>query len=158
MMDDSQRPIAVRPATVADADTIAAFQMQMAWETERVRLDPDTVHCGVTTVFAVASRGAYRIAERAGAGVGCMLLTPEWSDWRNRTMLWIQSVYVIPEFRRQGVFRAFYRHAQQMVRDDPSLGGLRLYVEKSNLGAQETYAALGMNGEHYRMFEWMKPA
>ena len=158
-MADVQKPlVAVRSATPADAETIAGFQERMAWETEGLRLDPETVRRGVDGVFAVAGRGTYLVAESGGLVAGCTLLTTEWSDWRSRTVLWIQSVYVVPEFRRRGVFRAIYAHVRQMVLDDPSLAGVRLYVEKGNVGAQRTYAALGMDGGHYQMFEWMKPA
>lgn len=146
----------VRPASADDAAAIADFQILMARETEEMELDPATVRAGVTAVFADSSKGAYYVAEAGGRVVGSLLTVPEWSDWRNRTVLWIHSVYVVPQHRRRGVFRALYQFLRTKVEADPALGGLRLYVEQNNVIAQRTYAQLGMDGEHYRLFEWMK--
>jgi GNAT superfamily N-acetyltransferase len=128
----------------------------MARETESFELDLPTVRKGVAAVFADSSKGRYFIAESGGEIVGGLLTVPEWSDWRNGTVLWIHSVYVIAEFRRRGVFRAMYSHLKSMVDHDPALRGLRLYVHRDNGVAQSTYAHLGMDGEHYKLFEWMK--
>jgi ribosomal protein S18 acetylase RimI-like enzyme len=84
------------------------------------------------------------------------MITYEWSDWRNRNIWWIQSVYVKPEARRKGVYAAMYAHIKNLVQADPSIGGIRLYVDKTNTPAQHTYSKLGMNGDHYQVFEWMK--
>lgn len=128
----------------------------MAHETENLTLDEHTVAAGVRTVLDDSARGRYWMAELDGQLVGCLLALPEWSDWRNGTVLWIHSVYVRPEFRRRGVFRALYRHLARIVERDASLKGLRLYVDKGNLAARKTYEALGMDGEHYQLYEWLK--
>ncbi len=155
-MDPSQADIHVRPAAAHDHGTIVAFQCRMAHETENLTLDEGTVEAGVRTVLDEPARGCYWVAELNGHVVGCLLTLPEWSDWRNGTVLWIHSVYVLPEFRRRGVYRALYRHVARIVERDASLKGLRLYVDKSNLPARKTYEALGMDGEHYQLYEWLK--
>jgi GNAT superfamily N-acetyltransferase len=151
--------LTIRAARDADAETIAQFQERMALETEDLRLEPATVRRGVRAVLADPSRGAYWIAQRAGeAGevVGCLLTVPEWSDWRDGTVLWIHSVYVVPGARRTGVFSALYAHLRRRVEQSSKLRGLRLYVDRDNDRAQRVYRALGMDGEHYRLYEWMK--
>jgi GNAT superfamily N-acetyltransferase len=110
----------------------------------------------VHAVYGDPGKGHYYVAEVDGQVAGSLLTIDEWSDWRNGTVLWIHSVYVRPEFRRRGVFRALYAHLKQKVESDAGLRGLRLYVEKDNRVAQNTYADLGMDGEHYKLFEWMK--
>jgi len=146
----------VRPATPGEADTIVQFQLRMAMESENMRLEPAVVSRGVRAVFDDPAKGRYWVAEADGQVAGCLLTVPEWSDWRNGTVLWIHSVYVRPEFRRRGAFRAMYEHLRRMVQADPALKGLRLYVDTGNTPAQKTYQAVGMDGEHYRMYEWMK--
>jgi GNAT superfamily N-acetyltransferase len=148
--------ICIRPATRSDAPTLVDFQVRMAAETEGMTLDPQTVTLGVAALFDHPERGQYYMAEEDGSPAGCLLTIPEWSDWRNGTVLWIHSVYVRPEFRRRGVFRAFYASLRRKVESDPTLKGLRLYVDKRNTSAQNTYTAMGMNGEHYQLFEWLK--
>jgi RimJ/RimL family protein N-acetyltransferase len=111
----------------------------------------------VAAVFADPSRGRYWIAERSGRTVACLLTTYEWSDWRDGVILWIQSVYVVPEERGRGVYRALYERLRQQVEESPGLKGIRLYVEKRNAAAQRVYERLGMTREHYEMFEWLKP-
>jgi GNAT superfamily N-acetyltransferase len=148
----------VRPAAPTDADTIVQFQLRMAMETEGLCLDGDVVALGVAAVFGDQGKGQYWVAQADGQVVGCMMTTPEWSDWRNGTVLWIQSLYVPPEFRRRGVFRAMYEHVRGVVLAGASLKGLRLYVDAGNASAQATYQAMGMDAEHYRMYEWMKSA
>jgi GNAT superfamily N-acetyltransferase len=129
----------------------------MAFETENgLKLDPPTVQLGVTAVMDDPSKGKYWLAEVDGKVVGCLLTVPEWSDWRNGTVLWIHSVYVHPDFRKHGVFKALYHHLKDMVSTSPDLRGLRLYVDKTNTRAQAVYKSLGMNDEHYSLFEWMK--
>ena len=145
-----------RPATRADITTIAEFQLAMALETEQLALDPATVVAGVTGVFEQPERGHYYIAEEDGANVGSLLITREWSDWRNGEVWWIQSVYVVSTARRRGIYAGLYRYVQALVADNPAIRGLRLYVDQTNTAAQAVYTQLGMNGEHYRVFEWMK--
>ena len=138
----------VREATVADAATIAVFNLRMAWETERLRLDPTRVERGVRGVFAVAARGTYFVAEVGGRVVGCLLVTHEWSDWRDGDMWWIQSVYVHDDARRRGVFKAMHAHVRAKAAD-AGVVALRLYVERHNERAKATYAALGMTLADY---------
>jgi len=148
----------IRQAVPADGSTLVEFQLRMAEETEGVALDRAVVTEGVKGVFSDPARGQYVVAEDGGRVVGSLLLTTEWSDWRNGTFLWIQSVYVLPAFRRQGVFSALYRRARQLVEASPALRGLKLYVVKNNVRAQQTYQALGMKGGHFELFEWVKQA
>ena len=111
---------------------------------------------GVHAVFANPSYGRYFVAEAEGRVVASLMITYEWSDWRNGDWWWIQSVYVVPDFRRRGVYAGLYEHVKAMVEAEPSIRGIRLYVDNRNKPAQEVYARLGMEGEHYRVFEWMK--
>lgn len=145
----------VRPAEPAEAPTLVAFQLAMARETEDLELDRSTVEAGVEAVFRDPARGRYWVAVLDGRIVASLLTTPEWSDWRNGTVLWIQSVYVSPGARRRGVYRAMYATLRRRVGEDPSLKGLRLYVETDNIAAQQTYEALGMSRERYLLYEWM---
>jgi len=151
--------LVIRPARPEDAPVISELQLLMARETEELELDAETVDRGVGAVFADRTRGEYFVAEAAEEGgriVGCLMVTPEWSDWRNGTVLWIESLYVVPEMRGRGVYRALYEHLQARVQASPELMGIRLYVDKRNTVAQSVYARLGMTREHYELFEWMK--
>lgn len=147
----------VRKAIKSDIEAIADFQLAMAAETEGISLDPAVVIKGVTSVFDDPSKGNYYVAEENGRVVGSLLTTFEWSDWRNGTVLWIQSVFVLPSYRRKGVYRALYACIQEMVLNNPALFGIRLYADKSNRIAHQAYLRLGMNADHYQTFEWMKP-
>ncbi|HYH06055.1 MAG TPA: GNAT family N-acetyltransferase [Thermoanaerobaculia bacterium] len=155
-MTEMTSEIEYREATPADAPSIVEFQLAMARETEELELDRDILTQGVDAVFANASLGRYFVASSAGRVVASLMITYEWSDWRNGNVWWIQSVYVIPEFRRRGVYAGLYAHVRAMVEETTAIRGIRLYVDERNRGAQEVYARLGMNGEHYRVFEWMK--
>ncbi|MEX0737535.1 MAG: GNAT family N-acetyltransferase [Bacteroidota bacterium] len=146
-------PITIRPATMADSGCIAEFNAMMAKETENLELDPIRLHAGVEALFQDPSRGLYYIAETDGKVVGQLMLTYEWSDWRNGTFWWIQSVYVEKEFRGKGVFRMLYRHIESLARSRNDVCGLRLYVEHHNAAARETYERLGMKKTHYEMYE-----
>jgi GNAT superfamily N-acetyltransferase len=128
----------------------------MAQETEQLQLDRDVVSEGVRGVFQEPARGTYWLAEQDGRIVAVLLAVPEWSDWRNGTVLWMHSLYVIPEARQQGVFRKLYQHLKRQVEISDDLVGLRLYVDKRNKAAQEVYDRLGMTKEHYDLFEWLK--
>ena len=145
-----------RNATPDDIPSIVAFQLAMAEETEQVRLDREVCTAGVAAVFTDAARGRFFVGEKDGAVVGSALITYEWSDWRNGVVWWIQSVFVLPEFRRQGVYAGLYAHIRDLARASSDVRGIRLYVDRRNTAAQEVYARLGMNGEHYQVFEWMK--
>jgi GNAT superfamily N-acetyltransferase len=144
--------VAVRAAERGDIAHIAAWNLAMAWETERKRLDPGVLERGVTAVFDEPRRGFYLVAERDGVPVGCLLVTFEWSDWRGGDFYWIQSVYVVEEARRGGVFRALYDAVAERARGAGAVG-VRLYVETENERAQRTYAGLGMERCHYFMYE-----
>lgn len=146
----------IRPGEPGDAAAIVDFQLRMARETEELGLDPETLRRGVEAVFADPARGRYWIAERGGRTAGCLLTTYEWSDWRNGVILWIQSVYVIPEERGRGVYRALYERVRRQVDESADLKGIRLYVEKRNAAARQVYERLGMTREHYDLFEWLK--
>ncbi len=148
--------IEIRQATKTDADFIISAQVALATETESLSLDRDTVTAGVGAVFDDPAKGTYYIADEDGECIGCLMVTPEWSDWRNATVLWLQSVYVRPEDRGRGVFRALYAHMLELVKSTESIAGLRLYVDKSNSAAMSAYEKLGMDGHHYQTYEWMK--
>ncbi len=150
------RHIAVRTARPDEADSLIGFQLRMADETEKLALDPERIARGVRAVFDDPRRGDYWVAEEAGKILGMLLTTPEWSDWRAGWVLWIQSVYVIPEARGRGVFRDLYARQKARVEADPDLCGLRLYVDRRNGAAARVYEQVGMSREHYEMFEWLK--
>ena len=147
--------IKIRKATKNDIRVISQFQIKMAWETENINLDASVVDSGVKAVFDDSGKGVYWVAEENKDVIASMLMTPEWSDWRNKTVLWFQSVYVIPDYRKKGVFKLMYNELKSYVIDNDNYGGLRLYVDKTNKNAQQVYEKLGMNGDHYRFFEWM---
>ncbi len=147
----------VRKANVSDVTFIVDCQLAMAFETEGIRLDLDVVQKGVAAVLVNDLRGIYYLAEENGTVIGSLLTTYEWSDWRNGTVLWIQSVYIHPQHRRKGVYRSMYRYIQDIVVSDPGLFGIRLYADVSNMAAHQAYLNLGMNDSHYKTFEWMKP-
>jgi ribosomal protein S18 acetylase RimI-like enzyme len=148
--------LAIRPGGPGDAQAIVDFQLRMARETEDVELDRATVERGVAAVLADPAKGSYWVADRGGLAVGGLLTTFEWSDWRDGTVLWIQSVYVVVEERGRGVYRALYEHLRRRVEEDPGLKGIRLYVDRRNAAAQRVYERLGMTREHYELFEWLK--
>ena len=145
----------IRTARVEDAPTIARFQERLAEETEDFRLDPAVVAKGVQAVFDDPSKGAYWVAVDGGEVIASLLTLPEWSDWRNGTVLWIHSVYVLPDHRRRSVFRTLYQGLRERVESSPDLRGLRLFVDKRNTRAKATYESLGMTAEHYELYEWM---
>jgi len=151
--DAKDGAVSVRPATLADAEHLVEFNRAMAWETEQKRLDPAVLGRGVGRVLAEPARGRYWVAESATGVQGGLLVTYEWSDWRDGDWWWIQSVYVRPEARGQGVFSALYRHVERLAREAPQVVGLRLYVERDNRRAQDVYAALGMEDARYVVFE-----
>jgi GNAT superfamily N-acetyltransferase len=147
-----QPALRVRDAGHGDGACIVAFNAAMARETENKELDPDVLRAGVAAVLGEPARGFYLIAECDGAVAGCLMVTFEWSDWRNGEWWWLQSVYVAPPFRRCGVFRALYAEVERRAAERANVIGLRLYVERDNLRAQRTYAAQGMFEEGYRLY------
>ena len=147
--------INVRPAVLEDQTLIATFQQQMANEAEGVSLAADVLEQGVRAALIDPLKGGYLIAELDEEPVGCLLTVREWSDWRNGEVIWIHSLYVTQDARRKGVFKQLYVYLRQMVETDSNLKGLRLYVHRDNTLAQNAYKALGMDGDHYQLFEWM---
>ncbi len=146
-------PTTIRYATLDDAPTIAAFNTAMACETEGKELDPATIQAGVAALFTRPELGFYLVAEQDGKPAACLMITTEWSDWRNGLFWWIQSVYVIPQARRRGIFTQLYRHVETLAQNNPEVCGFRLYVEQDNHVAQSVYRSLGMSQTHYRFFE-----
>lgn len=147
--------VSIRDATSADAAIIADFNASLAFESEDMRLDPELVGPGVKALLSDPSKGRYWMAEAAGKIVGQIMVTYEWSDWRNGMIWWIQSVYVHGDHRRSGVFSALYRHVESLARQDAQVCGIRLYVEHENARAQRTYESLGMNMTDYRVMQSM---
>ncbi|PYQ62111.1 MAG: GNAT family N-acetyltransferase [Acidobacteria bacterium] len=141
--------ISYRDATPHDAAAIIDFQLAMARETEDVSLDRPICTRGVQAVFDDRSHGRYFVAEADGRVAAS-------SDWRNGVVWWIQSVYVRPEMRGQRIYAGLYDHVKSIAASDPRVRGIRLYVDRRNTAAQEVYRRMGMNGEHYLVFEWMK--
>ena len=145
--------IVVRQATLADSMILSQFNMSMAEETEGRQLDQTTVNAGVKQLFRDSRQGFYLMAEVGGSARGSLMITYEWSDWRNGLFWWIQSVYVVPAARRSGVFTALYQYVKKMAQDDNAACGLRLYMEKDNLPARAVYMAMGMDTTPYQVFE-----
>lgn len=145
--------IKVRSATAAEAGRIAGFNRALALETEGLALEEKTVAAGVVALMGHPERGFYLVAEVDGAVAGCLLITYEWSDWRNRMFWWIQSVYVKPEFRGRGVYSAMDEKVRALAAREGNVCGFRLYVHKGNARAQEVYRSLGMEETAYLVYE-----
>jgi GNAT superfamily N-acetyltransferase len=143
----------IRSATLADVATLADFNSAMALETESKRLEPAVVRAGVRAVLDHPESGFYLVAEHRGDVIGCLLVTYEWSDWRNGRFWWIQSVYVRRDHRRRGVFRRLYADVLRRARIRTDVCGIRLYVERDNQAAQQTYRQLGMIQTPYLVYE-----
>jgi ribosomal protein S18 acetylase RimI-like enzyme len=144
-----------REAKETEYKIIADFQEKMAWETEHFKLDINTVIKGVQAVFNDISKGKYFIVEDNGKLIASLLTTYEWSDWRNNFVIWIQSVYVLPEYRKKGVFKIMYSEIKKIVKSSEKYSGIRLYVDNTNVNAQKVYKKSGMKGDHYGLFEEM---
>ena len=154
---EMKNEVSVRSAGTADVPTIVEFNLAMAAETEDRGLDPEVLREGVLGVLRDPERANYVLAEIDGSVVGSLMLTTEWSDWRNGTFLWIQSVYVRPGFRRRGVYRAMHRAVREIAGAMAGVCGIRLYVERENTSAQDVYRAMGMEETPYRLFEEPHP-
>ncbi len=146
----------VCPAAPSHLDFISQCQKAMARETEDLELDQKTLLQGVQAVLNDPLRGRYWLAITAEGPIACLLTTAEWSDWRNGWVYWIQSLYVLPAHRNQGVFRRMYKHLKNQIKQDSKLCGIRLYVDKRNHAAMQVYQSLGMSSEHYDLYEWLK--
>ena len=150
-MSDSQPQI--RHATKDDRDVLVRFQIAMAQESEDKGLDATVLGDGIQHLLDQPDEGFYLVAEIAGVAAGALMVTYEWSDWRNGRFWWIQSVYVAANFRRRGIYSALHHWVRSAAKADAEACGIRLYVERENLGAQATYRALGMTETDYRLFE-----
>ncbi len=137
------------------AQIIAQFQVEMAKETENLDLNFEKTKKGVQHIFDNPHEGEYLVSLYEGQIIGCLLTLYEWSDWRQGTVLWVHSVFVKKEFRGRGVFKELYKMLKEKIHENPNYLGIRLYVDKTNLKAQNVYRALGMTDEHYSLFEWM---
>ena len=146
----------IREANANDISSIIDFQLKMALETENLNLNKKVLTEGVHKIFKDPSKGKYFVAEINEKVIGSTMITYEWSDWRNGTVIWLQSVYILPEYRGQKIFSRIYKHIKQIAEQDTSIAGIRLYVDKTNQHAQSVYQTLGMNGDHYATYEWMK--
>ncbi len=154
--------ITLRLAGGADVDALVAFNRAMALETEARELAVEVLHAGVENLLREPRYGFYVVAEHRAADteaaqvVGSLMVTYEWSDWRNGLFWWIQSVYVKPQFRRRGIYRKLYDYVKTRAASDENVCGFRLYVERDNAVAQRTYAQLGMQETHYILFEELR--
>lgn len=146
--------IKIRKATQSDLHTLVDFMINMAQETEDLKLEPEVLQPGIGAALNDANKGVYYIAEIEGAIAGSLMTTFEWSDWRNAWVLWVQSVYTHPDYRGKGVYKALYQNLIEKVADG-KYAGIRLYVDKTNMEAQKVYEKLGMDGSHYNFYEWM---
>ena len=143
----------IRKAVLADAAVIADFNVHLAEESEGLLLDSDTVTKGVTALLADSSKGIYFVAETESRVVGQLMITYEWSDWRNGNIWWLQSVYVHLDFRRRGVFKALFTHLGGLAAKSTDVWGLRLYMDKHNEPARRAYHKLGMKEMNYEVLE-----
>ncbi len=143
----------IRPAVPEDYPVIVKFNAAMAKETENIDLDLECLTSGVQATLADRTRGWYYLAVDNNIIVGQTMITLEWSDWRNGYWWWIQSVYVVPDYRRKGVFRALYSHVTEEAQTEKNAVGIRLYVDRNNKTAQQTYINLGMQASHYSFYE-----
>lgn len=147
----------IRRALSQDAAELTEFNINMARETEGVELVPEVIGAGVKAMIDNPQRGFYLVVELDNGIQASLMVTTEWSDWRDGMFWWIQSVYVRPAYRRQGLYRVLYETVKEMAGQEPSVCGFRLYVERGNAAAQQTYAALGMSETEYKIFEELTP-
>ncbi len=143
----------IRIANAEDADSLVEFNQAMALETEGKQLDAETLANGVAAVFSDDKKGFYVVAEIDGRIVGGLMVTYEWSDWRNAWFWWIQSVYIRPEARGQKIYSHLYNFVKAKAAENGNVCGFRLYVETDNSRAQRVYERVGMEASHYLMYE-----
>ena len=148
--------ISIQKAEVRHIDILIDFQQRLAHESEGVVLNGSTLRKGMEAMFTDPGKGLYYIASDGDEVVGCHMITYEWSDWRNGMVWWLQSVYVKESHRKKGIFKMMYDNVISMIKKDANLIGLRLYVDKSNERAMNVYGAMGMDGSHYTVYEWIK--
>ena len=149
----------VRRAEAKDAQALADFNRNMAWETEAIRLIPSVILSGVTRIISDDNLGFYLVVQDADKDeiVASLMITKEWSDWRNGVFWWIQSVYVKPNWRRRGLYRELYQTVKSMAEAQSDVCGFRLYVEQENEAAKSVYRSLGMEAKRYHMYEELMP-
>lgn len=145
----------IRLANASDAADLVDFNQAMALETEGKRLDSQVLKSGVEAVFSDEKKGFYVVTEADAKIVGGLMVTFEWSDWRNSWFWWIQSVYILPEYRGRSIYRLMYKFVKDKANQEQNVCGFRLYVEKENVNAQKVYEKLGMESSHYLMYEEM---
>jgi ribosomal protein S18 acetylase RimI-like enzyme len=155
-LKEQKMQVIIRKAVLADAVVITAFNQQMALETEHKELIPELVLAGVHSLLTNPAYGFYLVAEHEEQVVGSLMITTEWSDWRNGVFWWVQSVYVQPKSRRQGIYRKLYAAVKALATEQGNVCGFRLYVEKDNQQAQQTYRELGMQITDYLLYEEMQ--
>lgn len=146
----------IRKAEVKDVDVIAQYNYNLAYETEDKKLDMNILTKGVKNIILDENKGIYHVCEIDGKVVGQIMYTYEWSDWRNGTFIWVQSVYVNKDYRGRGIFKALYNKVKEICDSSNEYVGIRLYVEKENFAAQKTYQKIGMNELSYFMYEYEK--
>ncbi len=144
----------IRKAGIDDLDVLVDYQQQMAMETEGLKLEHEVIYNGIKNGLLDSNKATYFLAFNEGKIVGTLMITKEWSDWRNAWVLWIQSVYVDKTQRGKGIYSCLYNHIKTMVAEEENYSGIRLYVDLSNTNAQKVYTKLGMNGDHYKLFEY----
>ena len=153
----STAPFSIRLATLEDAQSIANFNINMARETEDMQLIPEVILAGAQRLIKDSTFGYYLVAETDNQIIGSLMVTTEWSDWRNGQFWWIQSVYVVPEWRRKGLYRSLYEKVKNLAESNDNICGFRLYVERENTIAQSTYENVGMYETHYNLYKELKP-
>lgn len=145
----------IRLANFEDANSLVEFNQAMALETEGMRLDANILQSGVEAVFDNKDKGFYVVAESNRKIIGGLMVTFEWSDWRNQWFWWVQSVYILPEARGKKIYSGLYDFVKETANAQGDVCGFRLYVEKENAHARKVYEKLGMKGSHYLMYEEM---
>jgi GNAT superfamily N-acetyltransferase len=150
---ESRINLKIRKAGPADGSVVTEFNLRLAAETEDLRLDRECVSAGVAAILKDPAKGLYFVAEQDGQILGQVMITYEWSDWRNGNIWWLQSVYVRPEHRQQGIFRMLFKHLQDLASARPDVWGLRLYMHAENHRARQSYERLGMTHTQYEVFE-----
>lgn len=146
----------IRKAMLRDLSDLVQFNLDLAKESEDLTLNYDKIYQGVKAALVNEDVAMYYVYEQDNKVIGQIMLTKEWSDWRNGYFWWIQSVYIDKKFRRQGIFKALYEHVKSQAEENEQVCGLRLYVERNNDLAKDTYLALGMIETHYLLYEWEK--
>lgn len=146
----------IRKATLNDLKYLVEFNLNLALETENIKLSLEELEKGIEKVLKGEIQGKYFVCEIDGEVVGQMMLLYEWSDWRNGEFIWIQSVYVHKNYRKHGVFKALFKNVKSICDSDSKYVGLRLYVEKNNNRAKKVYEAMGMYENQYDMYEYSK--